>query len=154
MSTPCEQLTDDLAAIVDGDRDVIARHADHLASCDACRDARHEATQLANLVAGAGADHVTPATDDVVGRLMTSLGPDVAKEASATLPGIAVSSMTAAAAPAPATPAEVLKPAPAQPALAKPAPAKPAPAKPAERKLVDATPIASARKRPWLAVGA
>ena len=42
MSTACDQVNDDLAAIVDGDHDTIARHAEHLASCDTCRDARHE----------------------------------------------------------------------------------------------------------------
>src|SRR5450432_1143162 len=76
MSTQCELVADDLAAIVDGDRDVIARHAEHLASCDNCRDARHEASQLAKLVAGAGADHVP--TGDVVERLMTALDVETA----------------------------------------------------------------------------
>jgi ferric-dicitrate binding protein FerR (iron transport regulator)/tetratricopeptide (TPR) repeat protein len=56
--SPCEQVTEDLAAIVDGDRDAIARHAEHLTSCDACRDARHEAQQIAKHVSTAGADYV------------------------------------------------------------------------------------------------
>jgi ferric-dicitrate binding protein FerR (iron transport regulator)/tetratricopeptide (TPR) repeat protein len=67
----CEQVTDDLALIVDGDRDAIARHADHLASCDACRDARHEATQLAKLVATAGSDYKPSA--DLEARLLAAL---------------------------------------------------------------------------------
>ncbi|HET7608417.1 MAG TPA: FecR domain-containing protein, partial [Gammaproteobacteria bacterium] len=49
---------DDLAALVAGEPDAIARHAEHLASCDACRDARHDATQLADKLAVAGADYV------------------------------------------------------------------------------------------------
>ena len=59
--TPCEQVTEDLSAILDGDRDVIARHADHLASCDHCRDTRHDAAQLAKQLALAGADYVPDA---------------------------------------------------------------------------------------------
>jgi ferric-dicitrate binding protein FerR (iron transport regulator)/Mg-chelatase subunit ChlD/tetratricopeptide (TPR) repeat protein len=59
---PCTQIQDDLAALVDGDDAIVARHADHLASCDDCRDARYEATKLARAVALAGADHV-PMTD-------------------------------------------------------------------------------------------
>jgi tetratricopeptide (TPR) repeat protein len=70
MST-CEQVTDDLVLLVDGDREAIARHAEHLASCDACRDARHEATQLAKLVAGAGADYVPGA--DLEATLLAAL---------------------------------------------------------------------------------
>ena len=57
MST-CTEVTDDLEALVAGDRDVIARHADHLAGCDACRDLRHEASELARTIATAGHDHV------------------------------------------------------------------------------------------------
>jgi tetratricopeptide (TPR) repeat protein len=58
MMTTCDQVTDELALLVDGDPQAIARHADHLATCDACRDARHDATELARAVAGAGADYV------------------------------------------------------------------------------------------------
>ncbi len=71
MSTPCDQVSDDLSALVDGDRDAIARHADHLASCDHCRDARHEATLLADRVTASGADYV--ATGDLVGQLMAQI---------------------------------------------------------------------------------
>ena len=69
--SPCEQVSEELSAIVDGDRDVIARHAEHLASCDECRDARHEATMLAGRMAEAGADYVPGA--GLVDRLMTAI---------------------------------------------------------------------------------
>ena len=68
--TTCDQVTEDLAALADGDRDAIARHAEHLASCDACRDARHEASQLASLIATAGADF-TPS--NAVDRLLEAI---------------------------------------------------------------------------------
>ncbi|MEO8846730.1 MAG: VIT domain-containing protein [Kofleriaceae bacterium] len=66
--SPCERVTEDLAAIVDGDRDAIARHAEHLTSCDACRDTRHEAQQIANHATAAGADYV--ADGGLVDRLL------------------------------------------------------------------------------------
>ncbi|MBA3394897.1 MAG: FecR domain-containing protein [Deltaproteobacteria bacterium] len=62
MSTACDSTLDELDLLVAGNPDAIARHADHLASCDDCRDARHEATTLAALVREAGADHA-PLTD-------------------------------------------------------------------------------------------
>ena len=71
MSTSCEQLADDLAGIVDGDPHAIARHADHLAGCDACRDLRHDATLLGSLVARAGGDHVPRA--DLVDRVLAQV---------------------------------------------------------------------------------
>ncbi len=73
MSTPCDHVNDELAAIVDGDRDAIARHAEHLASCDACRDARHEASQIAMLVGVAGSDHVPPDPAGLVQRLLAAI---------------------------------------------------------------------------------
>ncbi len=71
--TTCERVAEDLAALAEGDRDAIARHAEHLASCDACRDARHEASELAEMLASAGADHRAPAEAAVVGTLMARL---------------------------------------------------------------------------------
>jgi ferric-dicitrate binding protein FerR (iron transport regulator)/tetratricopeptide (TPR) repeat protein len=67
----CDQVIDDLADIVAGDRAAIARHADHIASCDACRDMRHEASQLAALAGQAGSDHVPRAdlADRVLARI-------------------------------------------------------------------------------------
>ncbi|MDB4956122.1 MAG: hypothetical protein JWO36_3691 [Myxococcales bacterium] len=70
MST-CDQVTDDLAELVDGNRDAIARHADHLASCDTCRDARHEATKVAAMLVDAGSDHVPAA--DLVDKLLAAV---------------------------------------------------------------------------------
>ena len=61
MSTACESVMDDMSALVDGDADAIATHGEHLAGCDACRDARHDATRLARMLGGAGGDHVSPA---------------------------------------------------------------------------------------------
>src|SRR3569833_577958 len=77
--SPCERVAEDLAAIVDGDRDVIARHADHLAGCDACRDARHEASALAGRLAEAGADYLPGAA--LVDRLMASIDREPIKAA-------------------------------------------------------------------------
>ncbi|MGN6110252.1 MAG: hypothetical protein ACTHU0_34430, partial [Kofleriaceae bacterium] len=66
--TICDSVADELAELVAGDPDAIDRHADHLAGCDDCRDARHEAARLANLLADAGSDHVEP--PDLADRLL------------------------------------------------------------------------------------
>jgi hypothetical protein len=58
MPSPHDPVLDDLDALVAGDVDAIARHAEHLASCDSCRDVKHDALQLASRLAGAGSDHV------------------------------------------------------------------------------------------------
>ena len=58
MRTAHDEVLDDLDALVAGDRDAIARHADHLASCDQCRDAKHEAAHVATMLRGAGSDYV------------------------------------------------------------------------------------------------
>ncbi len=72
MNPDCSSVQDDLADLVAGDSATIARHADHLATCDDCRDARHEAAQLANALGGAGADHIAPA--DLVERVLAAAG--------------------------------------------------------------------------------
>src|SRR3569623_3798235 len=77
--SPCERVAEELAASVDGDRDVIARHADHLAGCEACRDARHEASALAGRLAEAGADYLPGAA--LVDRLMASIDREPIKAA-------------------------------------------------------------------------
>src|SRR5207245_2201012 len=69
----CEAVMDDLAAIVDGDVAITQKHADHLATCDACRDARHEATRLRARVAEAGADWVAPPPAALEGRVANAL---------------------------------------------------------------------------------
>ncbi|HSN25553.1 MAG TPA: FecR domain-containing protein, partial [Kofleriaceae bacterium] len=119
-------MTDELALIVDGDRAAIDRHADHLASCDACRDARHDATQLAALVATAGSDYAPGA--DMEARLLAALD------------------RSPAASPAP-TPVVEAKP-------AEKAPAKPA--QPAEKQPASVVSIETrkVRTKTWLAIGA
>ena len=42
MRTAHDDVKDDLAALVAGDADAIARHASHLADCDECRDMKHD----------------------------------------------------------------------------------------------------------------
>jgi tetratricopeptide (TPR) repeat protein len=66
-----EQYLDDLALIVDGDRDAIAKHADFLADDDEARDLRHEASGVVTRIAGAGADYAPPA--DLEARLLAAL---------------------------------------------------------------------------------
>ena len=70
MMSTCNEVQDELADLVAGDRDAIARHSEHLASCDACRDSRHEATELAGRLASAGSDHVSP--DDLAARVLAA----------------------------------------------------------------------------------
>jgi tetratricopeptide (TPR) repeat protein len=74
-----ESLLDELALVVDGDRDAIARHADFLADDDEARDLKHDAAEIAEQVSRAGADYVPPA--DLEARLMAAL--DRAGDASA-----------------------------------------------------------------------
>jgi tetratricopeptide (TPR) repeat protein len=71
MTTTCDQVTDQLSELVDGDRAAIARHTEHLAGCDACRDARHDAERLAVVVRDAGVDHVAP--DDLLARALAAI---------------------------------------------------------------------------------
>ncbi len=76
MST-CNEVHDDLDEIVAGDSAAIARHSEHLATCDACRDLRHEATELAATVAKAGDDYVPPA--DLAARVLAKIDEEAAK---------------------------------------------------------------------------
>jgi tetratricopeptide (TPR) repeat protein len=82
MRTSHEEVLDDLDALVAGDPAAIARHADHLASCDSCRDARHDAAQLAARVGDAGADYV--ANDGLAERLLATLDEKPAQVADVT----------------------------------------------------------------------
>jgi len=59
-TTACEEFLDDLAAVLDGDEAILARHVDHLSGCDDCRDARHEAQRSVAAVRGAGDDFGMP----------------------------------------------------------------------------------------------
>jgi ferric-dicitrate binding protein FerR (iron transport regulator)/tetratricopeptide (TPR) repeat protein len=56
----CADVREHLAALVDGDEATIDRFAEHLASCDACRDLRHEAAELPALLARAGEGFALP----------------------------------------------------------------------------------------------
>lgn len=56
-----EQLLDELALLVDGDREALKRHADLLAEDDEARDLKHDAREVAERIAGAGADYTPPA---------------------------------------------------------------------------------------------
>ena len=67
----CDRVIDDLADLVAGDDAAIARHAEHIASCDACRDLRHEASQLTAKLAEAGNDHVPPV--DLASRVLARI---------------------------------------------------------------------------------
>jgi ferric-dicitrate binding protein FerR (iron transport regulator)/Mg-chelatase subunit ChlD/tetratricopeptide (TPR) repeat protein len=55
MSQVCNEVEANLADVIDGSD---SNYADHIASCDHCRDAKHEAKLLAQRVKGAGADYV------------------------------------------------------------------------------------------------
>jgi len=59
-SHTCDPVRDDLAPLVDRDPESMRAHADHIASCDACRDLKYDAALAAERVADAGADFVFP----------------------------------------------------------------------------------------------
>ncbi len=67
----CAQFREELAAWIDGSLSPEA--AQHLASCDACRDLRHDARQLARAVTHAGEDYVAPHGDALTARLFAAL---------------------------------------------------------------------------------
>jgi len=86
MRTSHDEVLDDLDALVSGDRDAISRHAEHLASCDQCRDAKHDAAQLAQTLAKAGDDYTPNANllDSLMGKLDAvpkASSPDIKVEA-------------------------------------------------------------------------
>ncbi len=84
------EFWDDLASIVDGDEEMIAKHAELLGTSDEYRDARFEAQGVAKAVNDAGADYQHP--EDFEARLMAALdegadGPmDEAAQSGDTLP--------------------------------------------------------------------
>ncbi len=100
-TTTCADVMDDLAALVDGDEAVVARHAEHLAGCDACRDARHEASAVADVVrVTAASGYVQPPIGELVERLMAKIEdkkPDAAMTAEKAVKAVRP-------APAPSTP--------------------------------------------------
>lgn len=132
MTPECSLVQDDLADLVAGDSATIARHAEHLASCDDCRDARHEAAHLSTTLGAAGADYVLPA--DMLDRVMA---------AAATSPSATLQMPTVAPAPVIAQGSQQIAPPAPQAAqvLAPPAPQ-------AAQVIAPPTPITSARKAP------
>lgn len=68
-ASECREVDDNISEVLEG----IASDAlfDHIASCDRCRDARHEAEQLARRVADAGGDYRLAA--DLEARLLRQL---------------------------------------------------------------------------------
>ena len=131
--TECSLVQDDLADLVAGDSATIARHADHLASCDDCRDARHDAAQLSATLGAAGADYVVPA--DMLDRVMA---------AAATSPSSTLQMPTMAPAPTGA-PAPTVAPAPVMAQGSQQLP-PPIAAPQAAQVIAPPTPITSARK--------
>ena len=69
FSSMCQEVEERLSEVLDGTAS--ARLFDHIASCDACRDLRYEATHASELVAGSGKDF-RPA-DDFVEKLVAQL---------------------------------------------------------------------------------
>src|SRR5262245_42255088 len=65
----CAEVIENMADVLDGSAD--RRLLDHIATCDACRDARHDAERGRALVANAGADFVVPA--DLEARLAAAI---------------------------------------------------------------------------------
>jgi len=63
MKAACARVREELADIVDGDAAALARHGDHLADCDDCRDARFAATEAAAELKDAGADYLAPSAE-------------------------------------------------------------------------------------------
>jgi hypothetical protein len=68
-NTLCTEVIDNMADVLDGSAD--QRLLDHIADCDTCRDARHDAERARLLVEKAGADFVAPA--DLEARLAAAL---------------------------------------------------------------------------------
>jgi TonB family protein len=54
MSHECQLFQEDLASVIDGEPEALARHVAHLVHCDECRDARHDARVVARAVGRAG----------------------------------------------------------------------------------------------------
>ena len=66
---PCRRVEESLAAILSGDLD--EELLEHIASCDSCRDLRHDAAMAAELIESAGADYTYP--DDFGEQLLAKL---------------------------------------------------------------------------------
>ncbi|HXU00847.1 MAG TPA: hypothetical protein VN903_07640, partial [Polyangia bacterium] len=68
-NTLCAEVIENMADVLAGDAD--RRLLDHIAECDACRDARHDAERARALVERAGADFAVPT--DLEARLAAAL---------------------------------------------------------------------------------
>ena len=66
-----EDFWDDLAGLVDGEKELLQKHADLLSESDEHRDARFEAERITNLVGDAGLDYEVPA--DLESKLLSAL---------------------------------------------------------------------------------
>ena len=73
-SKECAEVADRLAEVLDGTAD--DRLYDHISSCDACRDARHEAERALVIARDAGADYREP--KDLEARLERAIENDAA----------------------------------------------------------------------------
>jgi len=132
----CERVTDDMASVLDGSAS--AQLLAHVAECDDCRDARHDAERAELLMSQAGSDFSLPA--GLKERLAVS--PPVAEAAHDTAPA-----PTPTTAPAPAL---VTAPPPAPPPEAAPVTATSAPSDADS----NVAPSASPAPLPSLATGA
>jgi Vault protein inter-alpha-trypsin domain/FecR protein/von Willebrand factor type A domain len=77
----CTRIDEDLLGVLDGTAHEAL--AAHVATCDACRDARHDAGRVGRLVAQAGADYVAP--PDLGRRVEARLGEAAGRESHARL---------------------------------------------------------------------
>src|SRR5262245_5674628 len=71
-SKDCAEVAERLAEVIDGSAE--ERLYEHIAGCDACRDARHEAERALAMVREAGSDYREPA--DLEARLERALAPN------------------------------------------------------------------------------
>jgi predicted anti-sigma-YlaC factor YlaD len=71
-SKECAEVTDRLAEVIDGTAE--ERLYEHIASCDTCRDVRHEAERALAVAREAGADYREP--KDLEARLERALEKD------------------------------------------------------------------------------
>jgi Mg-chelatase subunit ChlD len=78
-SKECAEVADHLAELLDGSAE--DRLYEHVAGCDACRDARHEAERALAVAREAGDDYRAPA--DLDARLERALAPSSSAESSA-----------------------------------------------------------------------
>jgi tetratricopeptide (TPR) repeat protein len=116
----CERFLDELAASLEGDLSPEA--AEHLSTCDACRDARHEARAVARAVGAGGRDYQHPS--DFEARVLSALDAR-ARGAAPAVVHAPVDGVVAVSAMPPTIPMDAL-PAAAQPAAAQPTAAQPA----------------------------